>query len=142
MVVGENGVLNRATGAAKETTKADAEQELQSALVDAQAAFTDVWLENNSAKFLEDYIKGVNSETTKITPYTLKAEGYTVTLGTFTAATGTEGQEGYKPATLIGTIQKNSTESSNPNTTYGFKLTAKGKMGAEITTFQEGAISE
>ena len=142
MVVGENGVLNRATGAAKATTQADVEQELQSALVDAQAAFTDIWLKNNKARFLEDYLKGEKATELGITAYTFNIDGYAVSLGNLTPAKN-EGEDNYEPASVTGTIQKNksATESTNPNTTYGFKLTAKGKMGAEITTFQEGAIT-
>ena len=141
MVVGENGVLNRATNAAKQTSQADVEQELQSALVDAQAAFTDIWLDNNKASFLENYIAGDTTNGVSITKYTFNIDGYKVTLGTFKDAEGTEGEAGYTPASIKGTIQKNAS-GTNTNTIYGFKLTAKGKMGAEITTFQEGAISE
>ena len=140
MVVGENGVLNRATNAAKQTSQADVEQELQSALVDAQAAFTDIWLDNNKASFLENYIAGDTTNGVSITKYTFNIDGYKVTLDSkLTPASSTE--EGDTPASIKGTIQKNAS-GTNTNTIYGFKLTAKGKMGAEITTFQEGAISE
>ena len=119
MVVGENGVLSRATGAATETNKAEANQELQSALMDAQTDFaTTTWRENTASNFMVNYLKEKDS---------LTSSSYTITLKKDYVASSHEW--------ISGTIQKKVNSGENGNATYYFKIEPKGQMGAEVTIF-------
>ena len=120
MVVGENGVLNRATGAAKATTKAEAKQELSSWLVDEQSGFaSDVWIKDTSLVFMTNYLGASGSLTTT---KTFSSNGYTITIissnATYDATSGHSGS-------AKGSIAKG-------EDTYYFELVGSGQMGAKI----------
>ena len=79
MVVGENGVLNRATNAAEETSNAEMKQALEMAIDGAQGEFINIWTKDQS-KYIFDSLSTTASDATHVK---LSAEGgYTITLGT------------------------------------------------------------
>ena len=115
MVVGENGVLSRATNAATETSQAETKQELESALMDAQTDFaTTTWKDDNSKSFFPDYLN---------TKSTLTSTEYTITLNDDYVANSKE--------YITGTILK-----TGGSTTYEFKVVPKGQMGAKVDEFK------
>ena len=108
MVVGENGVLNRATNAAEVTTEADIKSALQTAISGAQGYFIDAWTKNQSETFITWVAKDSNWKY-------LEPSGYTVE---WTASkNGTE-----------GTIAKG-------NTKFSFTIVEKGTYGGDIGTW-------
>ena len=88
MVVGENGVLNRAQNASSETAYADAKSALGVALSGAQGYFIEDWNKDQTKKF-KDWLEENASDK-------LKADGYTISIsdenGTITKTGGNEYQ--------------------------------------------------
>ena len=103
MVVGENGVLNRATDAAMQTSEADARSALETALSGAQGDFIGKWNLNNTLTFANCLAA---SDATAVE---LKPDGYFITWTT----KGT-----------VGKIQKGTSASDASGTAYDFKLKA------------------
>ena len=127
MVVGENGVLSRATNATKETSQAEAKQELESALMDAQTDFaTTTWKNNNAAYFMPGYLKDKTSLTSSEYIITLSGSDYVASTHEW----------------ILGTIQKKVSSGENKNTIYHFKIVPKGQMGAAVDTFQVDEIAD
>ena len=75
MVVGENGVLNRATGAASETSEAEMKQALEMAVDGAQGEFIDIWTKNTGKKIITTIV-GNETAAPTTEQVQLKAEGY------------------------------------------------------------------
>ena len=111
MVVGENGVLNRATNAADKTSEADVKSALENAIMGCQGSFIEEWEKNPNKDFLT-WLEKENKGADKIKA-NLDATVYTVTY------TGGANHE--------GTITK-----ATGGATYTFQLEASGKIGAKI----------
>ena len=81
MVVGQNGILNRATNAAEETAEADARSALEVALSGAQGYFIDDWNKDQTTRF-QAWLADNDDK--------LEADGYTFDLsaGTMTKTGG------------------------------------------------------
>ena len=109
MVVGENGVLNRATSAADKTSEADIKSALENAIMGCQGSFVEVWEASPTTKILTwldlNQIKA-----------NIDADSYNVT---------------YDKYTTSGTIQKKS-GTENVGKKYDFYLTASGSIGAKV----------
>ena len=114
MLVGEDGVLNRATNAADKTAAADAKSALENAVMGAQGSFVEEWETNPGKTFLgwltlAEINKNIDTAT------------YTVNYNP-NAKTGDLDQ-------YQGTVQK-----SGSTKTYKFTLAATtGNLGAKIT---------
>ena len=78
MVVGENGVLNRATNAATTTSEAEMKQALEMAVDGAQGEFIDIWTKDQSAKIINVIVgtDGKNGTEIPTKKVTLVADGY------------------------------------------------------------------
>ena len=117
MVVGENGVLNRATNAAEKTTEADAKQELEMAVSSAQSEFFGIWEKNTTAEFLSSIQSSNGADAKKIK---LTADGYFIEYSYESGDTAT------------GTIYKGEDKNGQPK--YTFELTATtNKTGAKLS---------
>ena len=131
MVVGENGVLTRATNAAERTSDAEVETDLKMAVSSAQGEFVDVYLANNNADFLECIQDEDVSEADKGKKVKLSAAGYDITLTEYKE----DDEATSEPKTKLRkacTIRK--TDTTAP--TWSFDLKPKGKMGAEVVNFK------
>ena len=116
MVVGENGVLNRATNAAERTTEADARQELEMAVSSAQSDFFGKWEKNTTLQFLNCIQSSDGTDDTKIK---LTADGYYINYSY------TSGD------TAAGIIYKGKKD-GQPSYTFELKQTTN-KTGAKLT---------
>ena len=88
MVVGENGVLNRATGAATETSEAEMKQALEMAVDGAQGEFIDIWTKNTSLDIIDCIVGSETASPDKTKQVQLKADGYCIEVsGTGTTRT-------------------------------------------------------
>ena len=127
MVVGENGVLSRATNAAKETAKADALQELSSWLVDKQSEFaSDDWLDDTSKIFMTNYLCVLDASKNLTSTKEFKSNGWDITLNSSTIEQKTTTDKSIAfEGTALGSISKDSQ-------TYYFELEGAGQMGAKI----------
>ena len=120
MVVGENGVLNRATSAADKTNAADVKSALENAIMGCQGEFVDVWESNPDTAFLDWLSAPSEAEAgdgdaqgkAKIEK-NLDKSVYTVT---------------YTASSHEGSIKKTA-----GGDTYNFTLTASGKIGAKVS---------
>ena len=125
MVVGENGVLSRATNAATETSKAEAEQELGSWLMDQQTAFASKdWLDNTTLVFAKDYL--AKDDKGALVTKAYSSNGYSITFKNNNINTTDSG------ANFSGKAQGEMTKGSE---TYYFEIEGAGQMGAKISTF-------
>ena len=113
MVVGENGVLNRATNASEKTNEAEALTALDLSISGAQGDFIALWNEDNTLEFMNVLKEGKIS---------LSPDGYFIKWDT--------DKKG-----ISGQITKG-TESKPIGNPFTFELKASDKMGATISKWQ------
>ena len=80
MVVGENGVLSRATGAATETSEAEMKQALEMAVDGAQGEFINLWTNNTTLKIIDTLVDTSDTSVDSTKEIQLKADGYYIQL--------------------------------------------------------------
>ena len=121
MVVGENGVLNRATGAADATQVAEIKQELEMAVDSAQGEFINIWSKNTTLNILDCL---VDNSATSVgdNQVQLKADGYYITLATDSDNNGTR----------EGTIKKGDKDSTSKAYSFTLTETSSGTSGNGI----------
>ena len=114
MVVGENGVLNRATGAATKTSEEEMKQALEMAVDGAQGEFIDMWTNNTSLKIINAIVGTETSSVDTTTQVQLKADGYYIKVS------------GSGDSTRTVAINKGSTEDAANAQTATLTQTANG----------------
>lgn len=133
LVAGENGILGRATGAAATAEMAEAKQEIELAIADAQMSYLSDWTTNKNA-VKANYFTNNNSATTGIDVYAsncLNASSITAT-----SSDKTVGDSTVTEITVLyvrkgsGREYKAVYELENINGTY--KFYAKNDAGAFI----------
>ena len=107
MVVGQNGILSRATNASEKTSEADVRSALETGLSGAQGYFIDAWNKNQSLEFMGWF------KTNHASALDGDLDGYTIT---------------WTVEGVSGSIKK-----GTDGTPYDFELTGVGQYGAKLS---------
>ena len=116
MVVGQNGILNRATNAAEKTSEADLKSALENAIMGCQGTFIGEWEKNPDTDILSWLDDSKIKANIDIDTYTVE----------------------YNKTSKKGSIQKKSSE-EEVGKKYEFTLSSVGKIGAKVTWGNTGS---
>ena len=139
MIVGKNGIVNRAINASEETTDADIEEILRMAVSGVEGDFIGLWNEDNTLVFLdcivddEDELDVEEGEDPKVL---LKIKGYEVKLGDGPEKDSVYDENAETPREIKDCkIQKLDKDGNKIGAEYSFNLVEKSVYGADVEDF-------
>ena len=143
MIVGKNGIVNRAINASEETTDADIEEMLKMGLGGLEGDFIGLWNEDNTLNFYDclvgskDELNNNKDEDPKIL---FEINGYQVKLGKKSTEKYSEDAE--KPRKIEGCrIQKlDKDKKTGIGSVYTFDLVEESIYGLEVEKFERADI--